>query len=103
MTAKRNSFYDKMDERMRNLENSMISHNTKAEAEHKRQTEIMNNIFDVYKDIKKTLYGNGNEGMNIKLDRLVQAERNRKWTIRAIVVMILGIIGSILTYLFTDR
>ncbi len=93
-----------MDERMRKLENSLIAHNTRAEEEHKRQTEIMKNIFEVYRDIKKTIYGNGNnEGMKIRVDRLSQAEGNRKWTIRAIVISILGIASSILTYLFTDK
>ncbi len=103
MSGKTRTGYDKMDDRIRSLENKMIAHNTRAEAEQKRQTEIMKGIFDVYKGIKNTLYGNGSEGMNIKVDRLEQAERNRKWTIRAIVVTILGILGGILTYLFTGK
>lgn len=103
MTTPKNGLYAKMDERMRKLENSLIAHNTRSEAEQKRQTEIMKSIFDVYKGIKNTLYGNGSEGMKIKVDRLEQTESNRKWTIRAMVVTILGILGGILTYLFTDK
>jgi len=103
MAGSKNDLYVKMDERMRKLENSLIAHNTRSEAEQKRQTEIMKNIFDVYKGIKNTLYGNGSEGIKIKVDRLEQTENNRKWTIRAIVVMILGILGGILTYLFTGK
>ena len=103
MDSPKNGLYAKMDERMRKLENSLVAHNARSEAEQKRQTEIMKNIYDVYKGIKNTLYGNGDEGMKIKLDRLVQAEGNRKWTIRAMVVTVLGILGGILTYLFTDK
>ena len=43
---------------------------------------------------RRMFHGNGGTGIMTRLDRIEQREKGREWTIRAIVVAILGVFGK---------
>ena len=44
----------------------------------------------------RLLAGNGTAGLVTRLDRIEQIEARRRWTIRTIVVALLGVVGSMI-------
>ena len=57
-------------------------------------------IKDHIAEDRRLFYGNGGVGITTRLDRVEQREKSRQWTLRAIVVAVLGIIGKIVSDLF---
>lgn len=48
-------------------------------------------------DDRKMFHGNGGIGIMTRLDRIEQREKGREWTIKAIIVSILGVVGKMLS------
>ena len=54
-------------------------------------------------DDRKMFYGNGgNLGLVTRLDRVEQTEKTRQWTLRAVVVAVLGVFVKMVSDLFKN-
>lgn len=48
-------------------------------------------------NLKHTVYGNGQVGLKMKVDRLEGAESRRAWTVRTLVAAVIAIIAKLAT------
>lgn len=62
----------------------------------KKMDDLHDEFKDEFNKIRKHLYGNG-EGVGLvtRLDRLEQAEENRKWHFRTLYTSTIGIVGKL--------
>ena len=51
---------------------------------------------------RKMFYGNGGLGLVTRLDRVEQNEKTRQWTLRAVVVAVLGVFVKMVSDLFKN-
>ena len=65
-----------------------------------RLARIEERVAEVREDtveLRRGVFGyNGTPGLVTRLDRIEQIETHRRWTIRAIVIALLGVVGSMM-------
>ena len=60
-------------------------------AEHVAKGELRD---EAIKNLSLTVYGNGHDGLKVKVDRIEQSNATRKWAERTLIGLITALLGS---------
>lgn len=83
-----NSSNEEIFKRLRGVENTLVKLCTTMENVDTNQTKLLEKHED-------TLYGNGNAGLDKRVDRIEQVEIGRKWSMRALWGTTITVIGKL--------
>jgi len=83
----------KIEDRLRSLELQTQKNSTHIEAEVGNLIKLTVEIRDLIKHHETLFFGNnGNPGLVTRLDRLEQADSSRRWGLRAVITLLIGLI-----------
>ena len=75
--------FDSLDEKVDKLNTTVVEHVAKEESQ-----------YETLKSLSHTVNGNGQDGLKLQVDRLVQAQATRKWVERTLVGLLVAILSS---------
>ena len=75
--------FDSLDEKVDELNTTVVKHVAKEELQ-----------YETLKSLSHTVNGNGQDGLKVKVDRLIQSQATGMWIIRTLVGLLVAILSS---------
>lgn len=92
-----------LNERLRCIEVRFAKMSAQMEAELDNRTRLFNEIHNIIKRHDQLAFGNGTDGVQIRLDRLEEKEKSRQRNLRAVWVILSGLAIKIIHDLFYPK